>query len=365
MIDDEMYPYSGNLPWLRENTILLVTHGSHAYGLNTPTSDIDLKGVAIPPKAYFLGFQQRFEQAESKDPYDMVVYEIRKFFNLAAECNPNIIEVLWADESTFRVLTPLGRRMVEARERFLSRKARFTFSGYAHAQLKRIQLHHRWLRNPPTHQPTRGEFSLPERTLIPADQLAAAHASIQKKLDTWNLDDLSGVDPATRLAIQSAMATQLAEIQLSAGDLWKNAARSLGQDENFILLLDRERQYNARQREWEQYQSWKTNRNPKRAELEAKYGYDSKHGMHLVRLMRMCREIMDTGKVNVKRSDREELLAIRNGAWSYEQLLAWAEATENEMDALYRASTLPHAPDRKALDALCVELVEASLRGER
>jgi predicted nucleotidyltransferase len=255
--------------------------------------------------------------------------------------------------------------MVEARERFLSRKARFTFSGYAHAQLKRIQLHHRWLRNPPTHQPTRGEFSLPERTLIPADQLAAAHASIQKKLDTWNLDDLSGVDPATRLAIQSAMATQLAEIQLSAGDLWKNAARSLGQDENFILLLDRERQYNARQREWEQYQSWKTNRNPKRAELEAKYGYDSKHGMHLVRLMRMCREIMDTGKVNVKRSDREELLAIRNGAWSYEQLLAWAEATENEMDALYRASTLPHAPDRKALDALCVELVEASLRGER
>jgi hypothetical protein len=81
--------------------------------------------------------------------------------------------------------------------------------------------------------------------------------------------------------------------------------------------------------------------------------------------MRMCREIMDTGKVNVKRSDREELLAIRNGAWSYEQLLAWAEATENEMDALYRASTLPHAPDRKALDALCVELVEASLRGER
>jgi hypothetical protein len=92
---------------------------------------------------------------------------------------------------------------------------------------------------------------------------------------------------------------------------------------------------------------------------------NSKHGMHLVRLMKMCKEILETGKVQVKRPDREELLAIRNGAWSYEQLLAWAEAAEKEMDELYRSSPLPHAPDRKALDALCVELVEASLRGER
>lgn len=364
-MSDDLYPYHGNLPWLQERTILLVTHGSHAYGLNTPTSDIDLKGVAIPPREYFLGFQQRFEQAESKDPYDMVVYEVRKFFNLAAECNPNIIEVLWADESTFRVLTPLGRRLVEARERFLSRKARFTFSGYAHAQLKRIQLHHRWLKNPPSHQPTRAEFGLPERTLIPADQLAAAQSAIQKKLETWNLEDLSGVEPATRLAIQNSMAVQLAEIQVSASNLWQGAARTLGYDENFILLLDRERQYTGRQRDWEQYQNWKASRNPKRAELEAKFGYDTKHGMHLVRLMKMCKEIMEIGKVQVKRPDREELLAIRNGAWSYEQLIAWADESEKSMEDLYKKSTLPHSPDRKALDLLCIELVEASLGGER
>ncbi|MCU0656572.1 MAG: nucleotidyltransferase domain-containing protein [Polyangiaceae bacterium] len=361
----EEHFYTGNLPWLKDQTILLVTHGSHAYGLNTPTSDIDLKGVAIPPREYFLGFQSRFEQAEGKDPYDLVVYDVRKFFNLAAECNPNIIEVLWADESTFRILTPLGRRLVEARALFLSRKARFTFSGYAHAQLKRIQLHHRWLKTPPTHAPTRAEFNLPERTLIPADQLAAAQSAIHKKLEAWNLEDLSGVDPATRLAIQQALAAQLAEMQLSSDQLWQNAARTLGHDENFILLLDRERHYTARQREWEQYQSWKANRNPKRAELEARFGFDTKHGMHLVRLMKMCKEIMETGHVQVKRPDREELLAIRNGTWTYEQLIAWAEESEKGMDELYKKSKLPHSPDRKALDALCVEMVEASLRGER
>mgnify|MGYP001607055563 CR=1 FL=1 len=46
-----------------------------------------------------------------------------------------------------------------------------------------------------------------------------------------------------------------------------------------------------------------------------------KHAMHLVRLMRMCKEILITCEVVVKRPDREELLAIRNGAWSYYKLI--------------------------------------------
>jgi uncharacterized protein len=89
---------------------------------------------------------------------------------------------------------------------------------------------------------------------------------------------------------------------------------------------------------------------------------NTKHGMHLVRLMRMCREILETGEVVVKRPDRDELLAVRNGAWSYEQLIAWADAEEQQMDALYERSPLPRAPDRAALDRLCVELVEQRMR---
>ena len=75
---DERFPYRGNLEWLRRDygdryesrrgLILLVTHGSHAYGLNTPTSDLDIKGIAIPPREYFLGFANSFEQAIQNDP---------------------------------------------------------------------------------------------------------------------------------------------------------------------------------------------------------------------------------------------------------------------------------------------------------
>jgi len=42
--------------------------------------------------------------------------------------------------------------------------------------------------------------------------------------------------------------------------------------------------------------------------------------------MRICREILSTGQVIVKRPDCDELLAIRDGAWQYERLLSWAEA---------------------------------------
>lgn len=350
-------PYRGSLVWLVSRTILFARHGSHAYGLNVATSDEDFKGVAIPPKEYVFGFVNHFEQAESKDP-DLVVYDLKKFMALAADCNPSIIEVLWTPPLH---ATAAGEKLRDARQLFLSKKAKHTFSGYALAQLKRIRTHHRWLEDPPTAPPMRADYGLPERTVIPKDQLAAAQAAIEKKLGHWHLDFLDDVDASSRILLQNKLAELLAEMKVSVDDRWQGAARTLGYDENFLALLDRERKYTAAQREWEQLQNWKATRNPKRAELEAKHGYDVKHAMHLVRLLRMCREILTTGEVIVQRPDRDELLAIRNGAWSYDELVGWAEDEDRALDALYVSSTLPKVPDRGALDRLCVELVEESM----
>ena len=61
-------------------TILLVRHGSHAYGLNTPTSDLDVKGVCIKPVECYFGFLKHFEQHEHMagkgDGLDSVVYSL-------------------------------------------------------------------------------------------------------------------------------------------------------------------------------------------------------------------------------------------------------------------------------------------------
>lgn len=358
----EAIPYHGNLKWLPERTILLVTHGSHAYGMATPTSDLDIKGVAIPPRAYFTGFLQSFEQAEVRDPVDMVIYDVRKFFKLAADCNPNIIEVLFVDEADVRHITPLGAQLREARHRFLSRKARHTFSGYAMAQLKRIETHRRWLLEPPAAPPVRAAFGLQEAPEIPEDQLQTALAIVQKQLDRWEVDvQEEDGDRAARLGLLERWAALLAEQQLGLDARWRAAGNLLGFETNFLDYLDRERRFRAERASFEGYQTWQRRRNPARAALEAQAGYDTKHAAHLVRLLRMCREILVEGEVRVRRPDAAELLAIRGGAWPYEALLAWAQEQDDDLGALAASSPLPKAPDRVALDGLCQALVEASL----
>ena len=348
------------MPWLRDRTIFLTRHGSWAYGTNIETSDEDFKGVAVPPKEYFLGFTQKFEQAESNEP-DLVIYEMRKFMALARDCNPNIIEVLWTDPADHVLVTPLGEELLAHREMFLSKKAKFTFSGYAIAQLKRINTHHRWLLHPPEREPARAMFELPPETLIPADQLVAAQAEVSKQLDRWNEDFGDGLDESAKIHARERVEQYLVEMKISKDEKWQAAARMVGLNENFILQMQREKQYRNARQEWEQYQNWKVTRNVARAALEAKHGFDTKHAAHLVRLLRMCREILETGKVNVRREDREELLAIRNGAWTYERLVAWATEQDAAMNGLYKTSTLRHAPDQKALDALCISIAEKML----
>lgn len=345
--------------WLPARTIYLARHGSHAYGTALPTSDEDFRGIAIPPKAYFLGTLHRFEQTEQRSGNtETVVFSLPKFFCLATEGNPNVLEMLFVEAEDRIRVTPVGEALLAQRGLFLSKKIKHTFSGYAFSQLKRIQTHRRWLLDPPQAPPTRRDVGLPEHTLIPRDQLDAAASLIRKQVESWQVD-LDPLDDAGKIQLREKIVTTLTEMHLASEQEQRLAAgHRLGFSENFLVLLDREHKYATAQRNWEQYQAWLTNRNPVRAALEAKHGYDCKHAMHLVRLMRMCKEALESGTLQVKRQDAEELRAIRQGAWSYEQLLTWANAHEQALDQSYQVSLLPQGPDRVAIDRLCIELIE-------
>lgn len=399
--------------------IFLTMHGSHAYGMARPESDIDVKGVAIPPPRYFDGYMSRFEQFEGQldrrmttvrrmdesapnlktklegiagrvipesEPIDSVVYDIRKFFALAGACNPNIIEVLFGDESDHLVTTECGDMMLANRDLFLSMKAKFTFSGYAFSQLKRIRTHRRWLLHPPKGKPSRADYGLPERTVIPADQLKAAESLIERKVSEWVFIDedlprevLEAVRQQTVKTIKEIWAALVSDAYVLENGVYRKltaplddhsedfdmtrihgaAGKTLGYDTNFLEVLDRERHYRGAIKEWQQYNDWKRKRNPARAKLEAKFGLDTKHASHLKRLLDMAKEILEEGKVIVKRPNAEELLAIRNGAWSYDKLIEWAAKQQEELDRIYEEgrSPLPKRPRVAKLDELCQEIV--------
>jgi len=395
---------------LSKHTIFLTLHGSHAYGMAHPESDVDLRGIAIPPARYFHGYLKRFEQSEESLPHDIgigdttlinkiqgiigrivpadektdsVIYDIRKLIFLAVQANANIFDILWADESCHIIRKPLADLLLENRDLFLSTKVRWAYSGYSVSQLKRICLHKQYLLHPPTHKPTRGEHGLPEHTVMPRDQLMAAESLITRKIEEWlgSKEDLPKetlleIRQRTVLAIRdiwSALETDrlpsllpppiTKDDELDDQKVYRAAGKLLGYESNFLDLLDKERGYRSMLNQWNQYQNWKQNRNEERAAMEAKFGYDGKHASHLVRLMRQCREILTSGKVIVKRPDAEELLAIRNGAWTYEQLVEWAKKQDEELGVFYDSgqSPLPREPDHNKIDTLCQKIVERAL----
>lgn len=348
---------SPHLSFLDKGTFLFCVHGSRAYGTNTEASDTDHKGISIPSLEYFFSASKKFEQAELKDP-DTVIYDIKKFFNLAIQCNPNILEVLYCDQSDIIICNELGELLLENRDLFLSKRARFSFSGYAISQLRRLNLHKKYLLQGKPNKPTREQFGLKEISPIPTGHINAAKAAINKELDKLNFKFLDQLENSERIEVRNQCVDLLTEFKIYHDDQYIAMARKIGFDDNITELLKKERAYDNAKSEYDRYIEWETNRNKERAKDEAKFGYDLKHAYHLIRLLRMAEEILLTQKVVVKRPDREELLAIRNGAWTFEKLLEEANKIEDKMNDLYEKSNLQNKPDIKKIDHLCQTLIE-------
>ena len=345
-----------------DNTIFLTLAGSKAYGLDTPESDTDIRGVTIiPDKSYYFGIGiNKFEQADSmfNGEDDKTIYDIRKALKLMCDGNPNMLDLAFTDRNSFIKITEFWEPVIENKEKFITKKLRFTFAGYAYAQLHRIKRHRSYLLNPPTKKPERKDFRLPEWKLVSEDDLGAFQWLVSKLLeDSIELMNLSDSTKQELKQVNYIGLVQRNDFNEACDEIKKLTQAPDG----FVDVVMREKAYKAAMNSWDSYNDWKTNRNPKRKITEDKFGYDLKHASHLVRLMRMCVEIFETKKINVLRPDREELLSIKNGAWTYEQVVEYAEKCEKKLDELYKTSDLPHTPDYNFFDKLCIDIIERYL----
>lgn len=275
------------------NTIFRTLAGSHLYGTNTPESDIDHRGVLIPDVENMLGFTG-LDQIETRIPIDSVTYSLKKFMQLASACNPNIVELLFAPTQgeTCIIVQPEWLDVLSIRDSFLSRKAKYTFSGYAHAQMERMKTHHNYMV---------GDIPL---NVVPEDFGAFKNAE-------GNYVWPSGVE--------------------------QNA-------------------YSNAHNRWTNYLEWVQNRNPARHELEAKYGYDTKHGMHLVRLITEGAELLTDGKITLPRPDANFLLEVKNGYFDYDQICQFAQDGDDRLTEIEAVSKLPFGPNLPVIEELMMYL---------
>ncbi|HEY9812180.1 MAG TPA: nucleotidyltransferase domain-containing protein [Candidatus Sericytochromatia bacterium] len=357
---------------VEKRMILLGIVGSQAYRINTATSDIDLKGIAVAKKRHYLGFET-FEQKDQgwhsepgnieaiNNSADVCVYELKKYLHLAALNNPNILELMWLDAEDYLLLTNVGKKLIYYRKEMLCTKVKHSFSGYAFAQLKKIESHRKWLLNPPTKKPELADFGLSEEYKpLTKDQINAflefLYLSVQ--------DCIEFMQPAEELyelLIARIDYKGIFKQHPLPEELLSNVQHLTRASNDFIRLLHISQAYRTALREYDNYQSWKKNRNVTRAESERQVGYDVKHAAHLIRLLRMGIEILTTGEVIVNREkagDAPQLKAIRNCEYSDEQLKTLADELFAEIEAVYPKSVLPKYVDRARINDICVELVE-------
>jgi len=154
---------AGPPKWLPDNTQFESLMGSVAYGVADDTSDYDVYGFCIPPKDLIFphlqgiipGFGRQiphFEQYQQhhiydKDAltgkgrtYDLTIFSIVKYFHLAMNNNPNMVDSLFVPQNCILHITKVGQMVRENRRLFLTKKSWHTFKGYAYAQLHKMDI---------------------------------------------------------------------------------------------------------------------------------------------------------------------------------------------------------------------------------
>jgi hypothetical protein len=97
-----------------------------------------------------------------------------------------------------------------------------------------------------------------------------------------------------------------------------------------------------------------------RPELEEKYGYDVKAGMHVLRLLYECHELVSTGKITLPRPERDLLIRVRTGKYSMDKVLAMAQKQFANCEEAAKASSLPEKLDRAAVSSLLAQSYRAA-----
>ncbi len=371
---------------IEQHTVFLTLAGSHAHGTARVGSDVDLRGVCVAPLSLRLSLFRSFEQYEGVLPAPLaakvipriqehptaarglgiktecVVFDVAKFVGLCAAANPNALEILFADERDWVLSSPVWQRLHDQRRQFLTQKVQQTFLGYAMAQLKRIRTHRSWLLNPPTTKPAREDFGLPAHgSSLSSDDQNRIEQSIAEKVRGYGIDDIDMPKPA-RIAVQERLDAFYRDALSASSDdaadrMRALATSSLGVPAEVASTLNAERRYRAALKHWDSYQAWKSQRNPVRAELERAHGYDTKHAMHLIRIMRMGLEVLETGELHVRRDDAEQLSSIRDGSLTFDDLLAMATSLQHSMEKSAAATALPRDVDHDQVDALLADVL--------
>ena len=328
--------------------------GSRAYGLDTPQSDTDLKGVYYLPKEQFYGL--KYIPQISDDTNDEVYYELGRFVELLIKSNPTILEILAMPDDCVLYRHPLMNRLNV--NMFLSKLCKESFAGYAISQIRKARGLKKKIVNPVARE-RQSIFDfcyvIQGYSSVAAGQWLAAQGILQEQCGLAAVPHAKGL-----YALFYDTTGTLGYRGIFSGDTANDVSVSSipkGEKELAILFFNKDG-YSAYCREYREYWEWVEKRNENRYLTNMQHGknYDAKNMMHTIRLLQVAEEIFTKAQLIVRRPNREELLSIRAGNAEYDDLLQQANDLIEQIELAYESSTFPETPDEKAIEKLLVEM---------
>lgn len=315
---------------LKDRIVLLTLGGSHAYGTNIETSDVDIRGCALNSTSDILGMTN-FEQVVNTAT-DTTVYSFNRLISLLVSCNPNTIEMLGCKPEHYFIKTEIGKAMIDNRKMFLSQKAADSFGGYATQQLRRL------------------ENALARDRLPQERQEEHMLHAMQSSMKSFQDRHAEFEDGAIRLYVADSEREELDSEIFADISLQKFPARAFSSMLNELgNVLTSYGKLN--------------HRNHKKDDTHL-----NKHAMHLIRLYLMCLDILEKEDViTYREKDIPLLLDIRGGAFMkedgtyrqeffdmvayYEKRLQYAKVNTN----------LPPRPDMKRIQEFVMDVNRKSI----
>ena len=318
-LNEPAYEFLKTDEHLGKNIILLGYGGSHAYGTNIPTSDVDVRGVTSNTVDCILGVDS-FDQREDH-PTDTVVYSLNKAISLFSACNPNAIEILGLRKQDYFLITPIGQELIDNKQMFLSKRVVHAFGGYATAQLRRLQ------------------NALAHDAYPQAEKNKHIVGSIENAMATFN----DRYNEKFNIKVHCNDKELLVDMNLKD-----------------YPLLDSYNMFSEMRSIMREYEKL-NHRNTKKDDAHL-----NKHAMHLIRLLVTGEEILRTGEINTYREKEHDLLMdIRNGKYQlddhtfHSSFFEMLDEYEKKFRYVADNTFLPDKPNMKNIKAF---LKEANLK---
>ena len=339
------------------NIIFEAIVGSQSYGIATLTSDIDKKGVYIQNMDDILGFGYVGQVNDDKN--DQTFYEIKRFFELLQQNNPNILELLSTPEDCIIYKDPIFDMILEHKEKFITKICKNSFGGYAVEQIKKARGLNKKISNPvELERKSVLDFCivLDQNDDIPLKKYLKKIGADQKNFGLYSIPHIQYTFQAYYSIDPNVVFKGIVSDEETANDISLSSIPK-GWKHNFLLYFNKEG-YSTYCKHYREYWDWVKYRNPARYNdnISHEGRYDGKNLAHCHRLLDMAIEIGEGKGINVRRNNREELLKIRRGEFEYDELVFSAQEKIKRMDEIFDKSDLPEKIDRSFMHDLLVRM---------